>query len=293
MARRRILFGTNEALFRSMHRRACDDPRSPPDWDRFDPGALDPVVREELRRAWSARVVAEYRSMAVFSALIGRLPEAGMPVEVTAATARLLQDEARHTELCSRLAEALGGAHDATVAPADTRLTDESLRAELFIARWTLSMMCVGECASVGLLKALSEVAEDPCVRRVLETLLRDEVLHDRLGWALAREIVPRLSDEEREWLGADLSFSFAHYDRIHGRGLRRDGDPLPDDVPRADGAEALGLVSSERYARAWYERLDTVIVPQICALGLPAREAWALRHEAAAAVDPTSIPQG
>ncbi len=38
----------------------------------------------------------------------------------------------------------------------------------------------------------------------------------------------PALPDEERDWLGVDLAFAFAHYDRQNGRGLRRDGEALP-----------------------------------------------------------------
>jgi|LNFM01.1.fsa_nt_gb hypothetical protein len=276
-----VRIGTSEALFRSMHRQYADNAHPLPEWDRFDPSALSDAVREDLRRAWSARVVAEYRSMVVFSELIARLPEAGLPLEVSSAASRLLQDEARHTELCAELAERLGGRQDSTVLRNELRFSDEGLSAELFVGRWTLSMMCVGECASVGLLKALADAAEDPCVARVLDTLYRDEVLHDRFGWALARELIPQLTDSQREWLSADLAFSFAHYDRIHGRGMRKDGDELPADKPRSDGAERLGLVSPESYARAWYERLDAVILPGLRSLGLAANEAWALRGEA------------
>jgi hypothetical protein len=286
MSAARVRIGSNEALFRSMHRHYCDDPHTVPPWDRFDAGSLRDSVREELRRAWSARVVAEYRSMVVFSELIARLPEAGLALEVSCAASRLLSDEARHVDLCANLADRLGGSADATVSRADLRFSDEGLSAELFVARWTLSMMCVGECASVALLRALADAAEDPCVSQVLDTLYRDEVLHDRFGWALAREIVPALNEEQREWLSADLAFSFAHYDRIHGRRMRKDGDALPEAKTRTDGGDQLGLVAPETYARAWYQRLDTVILPGIRSLGLAANEAWALRNEAAAVLD-------
>jgi hypothetical protein len=286
MTSARVRIGTNEALFRSMHRHFVDDLHRTPDWTRLDAGTLDDSVREELRRAWSARVVAEYRSMVVFSEMIARLPEAGMPLEVSCAASRLLSDEARHVDLCAKVADRLGGSADAMVTRAELRFSDEGLSAELFVARWTLSMMCVGECASVGLLKALADAADDPCISQVLDTLYRDEVLHDKFGWALAREIVPTLSAEQREWLSADLAFSFAHYDRIHGRRMREDGGALPEARAREDGGDRLGLVAPETYARAWYHRLDTVILPGIRSLGLAANEAWALRGEAAAVLD-------
>ncbi|MDP3275373.1 MAG: ferritin-like domain-containing protein [Deltaproteobacteria bacterium] len=281
---RRVKIGTDEKLFRSMHRRYCDDLHELPAWDRFDASALEDSVREELRRAWSARVVAEYRSMVVFSELIARMPEAGLSLEVSCAASRLLQDEARHTELCQQIAERLGGTDDALVdVKRDLHLADENLRAELFVARWTVSMFCVGECASVGLLQALVDEGKDPCVSRVLETLLRDEILHDRFGWALARSVIPTLTDDEREWLSADLAFSFAHYDRVNGRGMRAEGGEVTVGPARSDGAERMGLIAPSAYAQAWYTRLDTVIMPSLRGLGLAANEAWMLRHEAAA----------
>jgi len=278
--------GTDVRLFAALHRRHVDTDRAPPPWDALRVDGLDETTRSSLGAAWAARTVAEYRSMVVFGELLARMPEAAMPLEVSCAAARLISDEARHTEYCARLAEALGArADEATVDPLDLRLDDGSLSAPLFVARWTMGMFCVGEAASVGLLQALAREARDPCVSAVLATLLRDEALHDRFGWALAESIVPRLSDDEREWLGADLALILAHYDRTNGRGMRPDGGSLPDDAPDDDhyAGATHGIVAPTRFARAWYDRLDRVILPGLDALGIAAYEAWALRHEAAA----------
>ncbi len=275
--------GTDVRLFAALHRRHVEAERPPPPWDALRVDDLDDRARALLRAAWASRTVAEYRSMVVFGELLARLPEAGLPLEVSCAATRLIRDEARHTEYCARLAEALGGADEARVDPADLRLDDGTLSAELFVARWTVGMFCVGEAASVGLLQALVREARDPCVSAVLATLLRDEALHDRFGWALAEAVVPRLSAEAREWLGADLAMVLSHYDRTNGHGMRPDGADLPPDDPRDEAYPGAthGVVAPARFARAWYDRLDRVILPGLDALGLPAYEAWALRHEA------------
>ena len=278
---RPVALGTDEKVFRALHRRHVDNGRAAPPWSALRLDGLDDATRERLRAAWSARVAAEYRSMVVFSELLARLPEAGLSLEVSCAATRLIADEARHTEYCARLADALGGHADATVGDDDLRLADPTLSARRFVARWTASMFCVGEAASVGLLQALAREATDPCVSAVVASLLRDESLHDRFGWALARAVLPALTDEEREWLGVDLAFAFAHYDRQNGRCLRRDGEALPDDPGALEAGASHGVVAPVRYARAWYQRLDGVILPGLAALGLPAYEAWALRHEA------------
>lgn len=274
--------GTSSRLIESLHRRFLEADRPKIPWDRLDPSALSDEDRELVRRAWSARVDAEYRSMVVFGELIARLPEAGISLEVSCAASRLLQDEARHTELCARVAEALGGHPEARFDAKALRLVDD-LPAHLFVARWTASMFCVGEAASVGLLQVLAARATDPCVKVVIDTLHRDEVLHDRFGWALAGEIMPRLSDDEREWLGADLAFVFAHYDLIDAGRMRADGDPMPVESDEERGrwsTNNLGVASRASFARAFYERLDGVILPGLHALGVPAYEAWALRGD-------------
>jgi hypothetical protein len=273
-----VPIGTTERLFRSLHRHMLDRGYPAPPWDRLDPSVLPPGEVEIARRAWADRAVAEYRSMVVFAELIPRFAEMGLPLEVTSAASRLLQDEARHTELCARMAEALGGSEREPLTPSEVCLPRDGLPAHLFVARWTASMFCVGESASVGILRALAEHNTDPCVRVVLEILLRDEILHDRFGWALARLVFPRLTDDERDWLGADLAFAFAHYDRIHAGGAGSDDEAALLAAP-SPGAN-LGIASWAASARAFHARIDQVILPSFAALDVPAYEAWALRRE-------------
>lgn len=282
-----VPLGTDERLFRALHRGFVDGPRRPPPWHRLDPSSVPEPLRERVRRAWAVRAESEYRSMVVFGELIARLPEAGVSLEVSCAASRLLQDEARHTELCATVAERFGGYRDVVLDPTQLRLDDGSLPAHLFVARWTASMLCVGETASVGLLAVLRDGARDACVAEVVDTLLRDEVLHDRFGWALARVVFPRLTDDEREWLGAELAFALGHYERMHaGAAPADDADiareappPSPDDV----AALAVGVASRAQFGPAFYRRVDAVILPSFAALGVPAYEAWALRREAVA----------
>lgn len=250
-------------MIEKLHRKIVDAGYPAPPWDRLDASALDDAVRARLAGEWEARARSEARSMIVFASLAPRFTEIGMPLEVVTATSRLLADEARHTELCLRLAGALGGRDSLELAPGERSIPDEGLPAHLFVARWTVSMFCIGEAASVGMLEELAAQTTDPCASVVTSTLLRDERLHDRFGWDLAARVIPRLRDDEREWLNVDLVHGLRHYAAVNGGS----GPAL---------APHLGSPAKATLAQAFARRLDEVILPKLEALGLRAREAWA-----------------
>lgn len=265
-----VPLGTTERLFATLHRRFMERDREPPPWDRLrtDEYAADDI--EVARHAWASRAVAEYRSMIVFGELIARFPELGLPLEVSSAASRLLTDEARHTELCVRVADALGGHEGVDLSARELSLRRDNLPAHLFVARWVTSMFCVGETASVGILQVLLDHTKDVCLRSVLDTLLRDEILHDRFGWGLARLVLPRLTDDEQEWLAADLARTFAYYDESHGS-YSNDDPALP---------HHLGLAPASARSAAFRGKVDALILPSLAELGVPAYEAWVLRTE-------------
>jgi len=269
--RSKVPIGTTERLFGTLHRRLLDRGYETPPWDKLNVDHLSAESIEEARHSWAARTVGEYRSMIVFGELIARFPEMGLPLEVTTAASRLLSDEARHTELCLRVADALGGHGGITLDKRELRLVDDRLPAHLFVARWTTSMFCVGESASVSVLRVFLAHAKNPCIESVLRILLRDEILHDRFGWALARLVLPRLTDDEQEWLAADLAKTFAYYERSHG---------VLSDFTDDDPGE-LGMGTDRERSEAFLKRVHSLILPSLARLGVPAYEAWELRAEA------------
>jgi hypothetical protein len=267
----KVPLGTTERLFGTLHRKFMERGYENPPWDKLHLDDFTPEQIEYARYAWASRAASEYRSLIVFGELIARFGEMNLPLEVTSAASRLLTDEARHTELCAKVADKLGGQAGAELTLGDVRLERRDLPAHLFVARWTASMFCIGEAASVGILQVLVEHTKNPCIEAVLRILLRDEILHDRFGWALGRLIFPNLTNDEQEWLAADLASAFAHYDRAHG-GSVADDDPAL--------ASILGLAPAKARHAAFQERIQKVILPSLAELGVPAYEAWELRKE-------------
>lgn len=263
-------------FFERLARPMLDAP-SPLAWKPPDLSPFTDAQRLRARQHWEARTAAEHQSMTVFAEMLARMPEAGLPVAVTVATTRLIQDEARHTELCARMAAACGG--DGGLPSVAARRFDGSLDARLFLARWTLSMLCVGECVSVALLDVLCDAATDPTARAVLASIQRDERMHDAFGWALAEMVLPGLDADAREWVSGDLAMSLAHYERVNTGGLALHA--LASQIDDTDAPHNLGTASRVRFGRAFHARITSRVLPGLEALGIPAHAAWAHRHDA------------
>jgi len=177
------------------------------------------------------------------------------------------------------LAEHFGANPVLSLQPGDVRLPDSCLPAQLFVARWIVSMFCVGESASVGLLQTLAETVTQPCVGAVVRTLLRDELLHDRFGWALARLVIPQLQSNELDWLENTVRDTFLHYETLHTGHVRPDvigifGEQRSTRNVTSEG-ENYGTADQSQLCQAFYARIFKVILPGLENLGLPARRIW------------------
>ncbi|MGE3636083.1 MAG: hypothetical protein AB7P00_39640, partial [Sandaracinaceae bacterium] len=64
----------------------------------FEPAAYDPASVAEARVRWKKRMVDEYGSTTVFSALVAQLVEANAPLDASAVTLEMAHDECRHAE---------------------------------------------------------------------------------------------------------------------------------------------------------------------------------------------------
>src|SRR5262245_59932393 len=121
--RRDIPLSTDIQLLQRMFRRIASRGHRTPPWDRLDPGLGPEADLFFARETWAARMNAEYRAMAVFAELAARAAELGLPPEVTATMSRLVQDEARHVELCAELSLRLGGPGAVSVPARDLVFT--------------------------------------------------------------------------------------------------------------------------------------------------------------------------
>lgn len=177
-----------------------------------DLSAHDAAARDAARVTWSARIIDEYRSVAVFSELLQLLADLEAPFAALCAVQRLIGDELVHTRACAEVAGWLGGHDDLAIDLADIGLPP---RGEQPKARRALDIigreLVVAEEESILVLAAYRDATTEPAIRDVVSMLLRDEVRHAAAGRALLRlfldgPLASTVSDLDRRTLDATMS---------------------------------------------------------------------------------------
>jgi hypothetical protein len=238
------------------------------DWSRAG-AELDPATRLRAHRLWVARMRDEQRAVAALSRLLDDMAGDGAPADVLAAGARVVDDEARHVEICGRLATALDGR---VPALAGVELPPRSRAgAPVRIAKAVVSLLCVGETLSMHMLRAARDEASDPIIATVLEHLLADESIHSRFGWWWLDVTAPRLSTDVVVAVEAMLPRLFDDLARGLGHGA-----PAPPLTPGAPSAPVR--------ARAFERAMREVIVPRLEQRGIGASEHWSAIEDRRAA---------
>jgi hypothetical protein len=157
---------------------------------RVDLRGVSDADREAARLTWAGRIVDEYRSVVVFSELLGALAELEAPFSTLATVQTLVGDELAHTRLCAGAAEALGGMADLDVDLADLALPPATEGRASRALEIVLRELVVAETASVHILREYRDATEEPALRALFDRILRDEVRHAAAGFALLDVLV-------------------------------------------------------------------------------------------------------
>jgi len=150
--------------------------------------AADDSVRELARRVWLYRLGSELEAAQRFEALAPMLRELGVSDVIVAMAAKAASDELRHASLCRELIQHFGG-----VAPPEQQVSVRAiapagLHGRERVLYEVVALSCVTETLSTALLGALVARARDSVCKQAMHSILRDEVNHSRLGWALLAE---------------------------------------------------------------------------------------------------------
>lgn len=244
-------------------------------WARSDAaGDIDSSDRRAVIATWQGRMHNEYVSGAVFDALADQLERLQSPGwQHAVSTLRgFADDEHRHGRLCAAVVEALGGHARVPRASQPPYPQHEDVAPLEGFVRNLLSVSCLAETVAVSLIAAERAEAGPAPLADVLGRILSDEVQHARFGWKLMGQLAPRWQQDDalRARLGAWLRVAFAHLEAHELEHL-----PATASTPERT---ALGACDGRAARALFYETVETVIVPQLDALGLDASTAWETR---------------
>jgi hypothetical protein len=212
----------------------------------------------------------------LFTRLASELHQLGAPLDGSGAFVRMMADETRHTELCARMAEALGAPAPATIEPDELypHSPIASLRGRVRYA--VIAAFCIGETLSGRMFRRCLRAATVPLACDVVRTIVDDETFHGRLGWELGALVMRGEGpehDAERDALAHALPTLFEHY--RHACCADR-GEAWATSEPEHDPDPNFGTLRLAGYGRAFYEGMHKDVVPGLVAIGLPeADEAW------------------
>ena len=240
-----------------------------------------PTVGPEARGVaaiWWHREAIEHEAAALFEQLAALLRQTGAPAELIAMATQAADDEREHAVLCRAIIAQTGVELPPRRAEPPPPLGPTALSPRERALYAAVAISCVTETLSAALLLAIRERAEPALIKETVQRILKDEVAHSRLGWAL-------LAHEAEHGGQASLGWLAAHLPEMVAEAIAADVDPMSEAglsagdadeaAPRLD-LSAYGILRRERVAEVVSEAVATVIMPGLERFGI---DATALRR--------------
>lgn len=227
--------------------------------------ALAPRDRQILANVWTSRIRSEAIGVQAFEYVVESLGELRAPDEIVGLARRAVDDEARHAEICRRVASAYRGAEVPAATPPPLRTPDHGGAApDLRRLLHLLGQCCFHETTGSVFLERCLALATGAMAHAALRELLADEIDHARIGWAtLARTPAPvraALGPWVRPLLEADY--------RVWSGG---------GDFPSSPALAAHGCPANAVAVEAAHTAARDLILPGLAAAGIDvaAGHAW------------------
>lgn len=233
---------------------------------------VDDFLRAAAIATWRQRMLNEYGSAPVFTALARQLDAAGAAAEDIDAVVAMAEEEHHHGALCAAVVDALGGEAIGELPAPEAMPEHADVDRLEAVTRNLLSVGCLSETVAVALISAERHRMAPGPLRDIITAILADEVGHARLGWRWMARQMPRFDAAARARLGRYLGVAFAHFEAHEHKMI-----PLGGGFGAA--GEALGLCDGGESRALFHDTVREVIVPRLEALGLPARAAWSHRQ--------------
>jgi hypothetical protein len=244
---------------------------------------LSPYTEAQVRfavAAWPMRAAQELRSALIFRALAAAARATATPGPWPAHFDSATRDEIRHARLCVAAGARLGARPPVwDPRPVRTRLGRLPGALER-VTRLLLVEVAIGETISTHLFRAGRRATAEPFTRWALQSILADEVRHQRLGWEGLGAIWPGLAPAQRDSMQREAATGLGAIERdVALPAMRwlesgRSFDPA---------YAALGVLHPEARVEAFYTAIERHVVPRLTRLGLDGKWAWENRYRVAA----------
>lgn len=181
--------------------------------------------REAACFGWATRIVDEYRSVVVFTELLGHLAAARAPYAALATVHRIVGDELRHARLCAEVAGWFGSLDSLEIDLQDLGLPPHEGTPEERALEIVVRELVIGEGESVACIRAYRDATTDRATRTALDVLLTDEARHYAAGRALDVLLGETFPAEQvahaRARIDRGALADVAHIRRMHRAGAR------------------------------------------------------------------------
>lgn len=238
------------------------------------PPIADPsTLRDAVIGTWHGRMVNEWMSSYVFSALGEQLDALG-DHEGASRCREFASEEREHGRLCGAVVVAARGEARAAVPPPRPLPLHAKTTRRAAAVRNVVSIACLSETVAVALIGAERLEMSDGPLKDLLTRIWADEVGHARFGWTWLERTLDQLDEDERAAVNAYLPYALGHLEAHELAHLPASCEPPPE------GRE-YGVCSGRAARALFFDTADEVIVPSLEARGLAGARAWQERKVA------------
>jgi hypothetical protein len=179
-------------------------------WDRLDPLAYAPEVREAARLTWSRRAWGTYPGLGESTALLIRfcLESGASGMDAKLFLSFRPAEEAKHLETCYLFATRLGGyepdpGHEAVARRSNHPLAQMALDPDIPLEAFVAALGCLDDQLDLNLCLSHLQQSRHEVARHALRLIAGDKQRHVIFAWTLLGARLPHLPPAQRPAVAA------------------------------------------------------------------------------------------
>lgn len=211
----------------------------------------------DVARIWAYRHRVEYEAADQFERMAVGLAALGSDPKITRLAHKAAEDERRHAVLCRNVIAQTHTEVAFGIPQLGIRLGPHELDLRKKILYAAVSLSCVTETLSTALLIEMQKQAETRAVRETVHSILEDEILHSRIGWA---HLAHQANHMDVSWLRSYIPLMIQD-------AVASDTPSVP--IPAEPDFSAWGILPPEKAKAIMQKTVNEIILPGLRAFGI------------------------